>query len=133
MKNQTMHFLLLITLIVNLLTFSTIAHAATLTVNSLADTKEVDGSCTLREAIENANDNTATNADCATGSGTDTITFSVSGTITLGDSALSQVSLRRTSRRALLRAEYDSTDEKSGIILRPLITAGPLSSLKASD
>ena len=84
MKTQTIRFLLLITLIFSLLTPSTTAHAASLTVNSLADTIAVDGKCTLREAIQNANNNAATNADCAAGSGADTITFSVSGTITLG-------------------------------------------------
>jgi CSLREA domain-containing protein len=83
MKTQKMRFLLAITLMFSSLTFSTIAHAATLTVNSLADNKAIDGSCTLREAIENANNNAATNADCAAGDGADTITFGVSGTITL--------------------------------------------------
>ena len=69
------------------LTFSAIgvtpAHAAGLVVNSLSDTTAHDGICTLREAITNANNNLATNADCAAGSGADTITFSVSGTILL--------------------------------------------------
>jgi CSLREA domain-containing protein len=86
MKTKTIHFLLLFTLIFSLLTPPTIAHATSLTVNSLADTKVIDGSCTLREAVENANKNAATNVDCAAGSGADTITFSVSGTITLGSS-----------------------------------------------
>lgn len=84
MKTQTIRFLLLITLIFSLLTPSTIAHAASLTVNSLADAIAVDGQCTLREAIQNANNNAATNVDCTAGSGADTITFGVSGTITLG-------------------------------------------------
>lgn len=84
MKTQTIRFLLLITLIFSWLTPSTITHAANLTVNSLADTIAADGKCTLREAIQNANNNAETNADCAAGSGSDTITFSLSGTITLG-------------------------------------------------
>jgi CSLREA domain-containing protein len=75
--------LVAITLTFSWLIFSTSAHAATLTVNSLADNKAIDGGCTLREAIENANNNAATNADCAAGNGADTITFGVSGTITL--------------------------------------------------
>jgi CSLREA domain-containing protein len=58
--------------------------ASTITVNSLADTVAVDGYCTLREAIQNASNHAAINADCAAGSGGDTINFSVSGTITLG-------------------------------------------------
>ncbi len=61
-------------------------HAAAITVNSLADTTTPgDGICTLREAINNANsDSNTAGGDCVTGSGADTITFSVSGTITLG-------------------------------------------------
>ena len=70
------------------LTFSAIgvtpAFAAGIVVNSLLATTAVDSNCTLREAIQNANDNAATNAECAAGSGADTITFSVSGTIKLG-------------------------------------------------
>ncbi|HMQ50994.1 MAG TPA: choice-of-anchor Q domain-containing protein [Anaerolineae bacterium] len=63
------------------------AQAASLTVNSLADADNgSDGVCTLREAIIAANNN-ATYHECASsGFGIDTITFSVSGTITLGAS-----------------------------------------------
>lgn len=59
------------------------AYAAGYTVNSLADTTiSGDGACTLRKAILAAN-NTASN-DCGTASpADDTITFSVTGTITL--------------------------------------------------
>jgi uncharacterized repeat protein (TIGR01451 family)/CSLREA domain-containing protein len=62
------------------------AHAANLTVNSLADTTTAaDGFCTLREAINNANsDIDTTGGDCTAGSGADTIGFSAGGTITLG-------------------------------------------------
>jgi len=61
------------------------AHAATITVNSLNDgAPAIDGKCTVREAIQNANNNAATNPDCAAGSGADTIVFpGLSGTITL--------------------------------------------------
>lgn len=60
------------------------AFAAPISVNSAADgAPAVDGACTLREAIENANDDAATNADCAAGSGADVITFTVGGPITL--------------------------------------------------
>jgi CSLREA domain-containing protein len=57
-----------------------------ITVNSLSDTSAVgDGLCSLREAINNANANSDTTAgDCVVGTGEDLITFSVSGTITLG-------------------------------------------------
>ena len=59
--------------------------AGNITVDSLADTVANDSACTLREAITNANnDDQSGSADCASGSGADTITLSVSGTITLG-------------------------------------------------
>jgi CSLREA domain-containing protein len=82
-KTHTRHTVRWIALILILITPSAIADSASLTVNSLADTRAVDGNCTLREAIENANNNAATNVDCTAGNGADTITFSVSGTITL--------------------------------------------------
>ncbi|MCS6883299.1 MAG: choice-of-anchor Q domain-containing protein [Oscillochloridaceae bacterium] len=59
-------------------------YAVAYVVNSLADTIANDTFCTLREAILAAN-NASANASCGPGSaGNDTITFSVSGTITLG-------------------------------------------------
>jgi uncharacterized repeat protein (TIGR01451 family)/CSLREA domain-containing protein len=72
------------------------APAATIIVNSTADSAIAgDGSCTLREAITNANDNNdSSSGDCATGSGADTIEFDPSvngGTITL-TSALPEIS-----------------------------------------
>lgn len=62
------------------------AFAADIEVNSTDDTAAAgDGDCTLREAINNAESNSdTTGGDCDPGSGPDTITFSVSGTITLG-------------------------------------------------
>lgn len=63
------------------------APAASLIVNTLLDnTTNGDGLCTLREAITAANNNANFN-DCTGSSyGADIITFSVSGTITLGSS-----------------------------------------------
>lgn len=55
--------------------------AATITVNGLGNTIAIDGFCSLREAIQAANSDVAVN-ECGTGSGTDTITFAVSGDIT---------------------------------------------------
>ena len=63
-----------------------IAHAAgqNYVVNSLADNTTNDSFCTLREAILAANNDSAYNGNCgAASSADDTITFSVSGTITL--------------------------------------------------
>jgi hypothetical protein len=65
------------------------AFAATITVNSLADTGSF-GACVLRDAITAANTMSATNG-CAAGSGNDAINFSVTGTITLA-SALPPIS-----------------------------------------
>jgi CSLREA domain-containing protein len=61
------------------------ARAATITVNTLADESTAgDGLCLLREAINNANSaSDTTGGDCVAGTGTDTINFSVSGTIKL--------------------------------------------------
>jgi CSLREA domain-containing protein len=68
-----------------LFTPAAIAHAASLTVNTLLDdTTNGDGLCTLREAITAANNNANYNDCVATGFGDDTIIFSVSGTIALG-------------------------------------------------
>src|SRR5687768_1217164 len=66
-------------------------YAAGMVVNSNADTLADDGTCTLREAITNANGDSqlyATAGECAAGSGTDTITFAADYTITLVGSQL---------------------------------------------
>ena len=60
-----------------------VARAAAITVNSTAGTKVTDGACTLREAIENANNDAATWPDCAAGSGADIISLPSGATITL--------------------------------------------------
>src|SRR5690348_1196663 len=70
------------------LALSATARAATITVDSLADTG-APGTCVLRDAITAANAKTATNG-CAAGDGNDTIQFSVTGTISLA-STLPQV------------------------------------------
>jgi len=62
-------------------------------VDSDSDSIADDGFCTLREAITNANNDTAlygTAGECAAGSGTDTITFAGDYTITIG-STLPQI------------------------------------------
>ena len=69
------------------------AKAATLTVSSSADSNADDGVCTLREAIENANNDSQNGrtspGECAAGSGADSIefdptVFAGTQTITLG-------------------------------------------------
>jgi CSLREA domain-containing protein len=65
------------------------AHAATITVNSLAD-PGAPGICTLRDAINASNSSAAVNG-CTAGTGDDTIMFSVTGTILLtGDLTVAQ-------------------------------------------
>jgi CSLREA domain-containing protein len=65
------------------------ASGNTITVNNLTDPASTSGNnfCTLREAINNANAKSDTSGgDCAAGTGTDTINFTVSGTITVTQS-----------------------------------------------
>ena len=57
------------------------AHAATITVNTTNDELNVDGDCSLREAIQAANTDAAVDA-CTAGSGADTIELAA-GTYTL--------------------------------------------------
>lgn len=63
--------------------------AATIVVNNINDDSTTnasgDGDCTLRKAIDNANspEVDTTLGDCAIGSGNDTITFNLSGTVML--------------------------------------------------
>src|ERR1700761_6457563 len=63
------------------LALSATARAATITVNSLANTG-ASGICVLRDTITAANTKAATHG-CVVGTGNDTIQFSVTGTITL--------------------------------------------------
>jgi hypothetical protein len=54
-----------------------VTQGATITVNETEGLMAGDGSCTLREAIINANnDDQSGSTDCPAGSGADTITFS---------------------------------------------------------
>ena len=60
-----------------------VLHANTITVNTTGDPGP-SGTCDLRDAITNANnEDQSGSTNCVAGSGTDTIVFSVSGTITL--------------------------------------------------
>lgn len=70
---------------------SSIAQAATITVNSLNNTAANDGVCTLREAITSANNNAAGTTNCTAGSGADTIVFSVSGVINISSANLTNI------------------------------------------
>lgn len=68
------HFIRLFLFCLSLWGLSLSSQAATILVNSLADNLTTNSLCTLREAIDNANANSAIHSDCAAGSGaTDTI------------------------------------------------------------
>lgn len=85
-KNLSQNFKILgigLLLVVGIGFFNQTVYAATLTVNSTADTVADDGECTLREAITAANSDTAsgvTAGECIAGSGSDTINFNITGT-----------------------------------------------------
>lgn len=68
------------------------ASGATIVVDTLEDNTNDDGYCSLREAINSANDE-PDNDNCTTSvlGATDIITFSVSGTITLASSSLPDI------------------------------------------
>jgi len=87
MKSRSFNLLVILALFLSLLGSAltiTPTRAASIVVDSNADTIANDGTCTLREAITNANnDNTSGSTDCAAGAGADTITFSADYTITL--------------------------------------------------
>jgi CSLREA domain-containing protein len=76
---------MMLILLIGSAAFPNNAHAAsTITVTTAADNANTDGSCTLREAIANAGNNTLTFSDCIAGSGNDTIVFASSlGTATI--------------------------------------------------
>src|SRR4030095_2007880 len=57
--------------------------AATITVTTNNPNIASDGQCSLIEAIINANNDAATHADCATGSGADTIVLPAKAKVTL--------------------------------------------------
>src|SRR5262245_31426619 len=73
--------LLVVAFVIALVAAPTAVSAATITVTGLTDTLVTDGSCSIREAIINANNDAATWPDCAAGSGEDTIILPA-GTIT---------------------------------------------------
>ena len=71
------------------------ASAATITVNTSADTVLADSLCSLREAIGNANADTLSFQDCTSGAGSDTIFFNGVTSITLSSilSILSNITI----------------------------------------
>ncbi|MBC7798508.1 MAG: CSLREA domain-containing protein, partial [Pyrinomonadaceae bacterium] len=74
----------MITAIFTAILLTVSADAATITVNTLVDENNTNAAaCSLREAINNANNDSATNGSgCVAGAGTDVINITVNGTIT---------------------------------------------------
>lgn len=64
MKLSRLQAVILLTILILLGWQPLITQAATLTVTTTSDVTAVDGLCTLREAIENANNNALTHVDC---------------------------------------------------------------------
>jgi hypothetical protein len=98
--------------------------AATITVTGTADVLSSDGTCSLREAVTNANDDAAIYGDCAAGTGADTIvipagTFSLTltdwedwwvGDNTIGDLDLSDPDLTTLSGSGAAVTILDGVD-----------------------
>jgi CSLREA domain-containing protein len=101
-----------------------VAYGANIVVNSTEDTSVPgDGACTLREAINNANtDSDTTGGDCVTGSGADTMSFSVTGTIRLGSElpAISQDLTISGPGQANLTISGDTNNDGTGDV--PILT-----------
>ncbi len=82
MRRTTLRLLVAVALLLLMLDRTTlqVVHAATILVNSSADTIADDGQCTLREAIIAVNTSTASGAtanECIAGSGSDVIGFAI--------------------------------------------------------
>lgn len=95
-----------------------LARAASITVNGNGDAVSVDGICTLREAILNANANDQSgSADCVAGAGADTIGFNlgVSNTITLSGASLPAISGTLTIDGAAVISLTVNGDNASGV------------------
>ena len=124
--------------------FVTPAYAAGITVDSSTDTSADDGFCTLREAITNANNDSqlyGSAGECATGSGTDSISFdsSLAGTIihlasTLsissdmtidGSSLSSQISISGDDSVQVLSVNSGTVTLNSLIIMQGSVSAAP--------
>jgi uncharacterized repeat protein (TIGR01451 family) len=86
--------------------------ASTINVNNLLDVSAAgDSSCTLREAVANANsDSDTSGGDCSAGTGADTITFSVNGTTllssTLTISDIDGLTIDSLGRSVILSGNY---------------------------
>ena len=97
------------------------AHAAAITVVAGEVAVSANGQCSLREAIINANNDAATHADCAAGSGTDTITLPAAATFAITDSYASyngNTGLPQVTTTILINGNGSTIDRNSGTSFR---------------
>ncbi|HET7737125.1 MAG TPA: CSLREA domain-containing protein, partial [Tepidiformaceae bacterium] len=87
------------------------AQGASITVDSSADTVAVDGECTLREAIINAEDDAPTNQDCESGAGADVVLIEVDGPIHLQQPLPSVTTILRVEASGNATISGDSNDD----------------------
>ncbi len=83
MSSKKMLIMLLMALMLLTLTASAAGAQGEITVTAADPNIADDGACSLIEAIVNANDDAQTHADCAAGSGADTITLAADAVYTL--------------------------------------------------
>jgi hypothetical protein len=117
--------LLAVLLPCSVMLFTTSLHATSniITVNNLTDPAATSGNgfCTLREAIDNANASSDTSGgDCAAGTGTDTIRFSLSGTITLAQGTLPAIANTSPGSLTIDGTGQTITVDGGGSLLMPV-------------
>ncbi len=91
--------------------FTAPALAATIVVNTTADSTATDGKCSLREAIGNANANARTYPDCTAGSGADIILFDP--TVFPPNS----LTVTKVSSELVLRDKNTTTIDGQGVVI----------------
>src|SRR3954468_13614833 len=142
-SNPSFHLFILLALLASLLgstVFVTPAHAAGITVSNGADTTADDGFCSLREAIDNANNDAQlynSAGECAAGIGSDSISFdpSLSGaTIYLGAALTlsSDVTIDGSTLASQITISGDSDNDGTGDVQAFSVNSGTvaLNSLK---
>lgn len=122
MKKQKLLFVLAVGVFfagLTILVSPSVSAAATITVDSTADTIADDGVCTLREAITSANADAALGADpneCEDGFGTDTINFNIPGT---GVHSISLVSVLPNITDTVIINGYSESDAVQNTAVSP--------------
>lgn len=127
-------FILVLVFVV--LFFGQKVQAATINVTNGTSTVATDSSCSLREAIENANDDAATNSDCTAGSGTDTLNITTDIVLTSIDHLEGDETNYATplvSESIIIAGNDHSITRSGGNDMQFLVLAGGDISLTISD